>query len=298
MATRLPDACPAKLASVMHARISFAYAALNFILFLFEGTSLLQKHRGYITDAEVNMQRKENGGNGRGYITDVEVKMQRKENDGNGRGYITDAEVLELQRELYNTVDPMRVRDLLNKGTSPNIAFGDGCTSLHYAAYEGHYDKLVLLLRARADISILDDDGKTALQYAEERGKQECAHALQVETLTTITVHNVETGEDEQKKIPLKGAVAAMKRQREHAPKAAAVSRAEVQTVLKKIKVERDDAKQKAAAAEDDAEYQEEETKTMQIFSGKQTLAIERLVQLAKDAGVDTTAIKAAAKVL
>ena len=64
-----------------------------------------------------------------------------------------------------------------------------------------------------------------------------------------------------------------------------------------KVKVERDGEKAKAAAYQNDAEYQQEETGTMQTFSGRQTCTIERLVKLATELGGDPAAIKAAARV-
>lgn len=117
----------------------------------------------------------------------------------------------------------------------------------------------------------------------------------------THTVLNVETGKDERAVFPFGKAVLQESRKRAREQEAvvkAAAFRAQTDAAIKRIKVERDGEKQKAARAEDEAEYQELETQTMQIFSGKQTLAIERLVQLAKDAGIDQMAIKAAAKVL
>ena len=54
----------------------------------------------------------------------------------------------------------------------------DGCTALHFAACAGAGSKVRVLLRAGADALLRDDEGKTALQHAEEGGKQQAADAL------------------------------------------------------------------------------------------------------------------------
>lgn len=67
---------------------------------------------------------------------------------------------------------------------------------------------------------------------------------------------------------------------------------------VKKIKVERDDAKTRASTAEEDVSDQQGETQTMITFSAKQTDAIGRLKLLAKSLGGDQNAIDDAADVL
>lgn len=119
----------------------------------------------------------------------------------------------------------------------------------------------------------------------------------QITELTTVTVINVETGKDEKRTLPVEEVLATRKRQHEDAPQAAAAARSDASAVIKKVKVERDGANAKAAAAADDAEYHEGETSTMHIFSGRQTSTIERLVQLATELGGDPVVIKAAAQV-
>lgn len=121
----------------------------------------------------------------------------------------------------------------------------------------------------------------------------------QIKKLTTRTVFNVDTGKDEVVELSLEEALEEKKRKRESEPQAtakAAASRSATGAAIKKIKLERNTAKGKAAAAVDEAEYQEEETKTMQIFSAKQTDAIDRLKDIAKAAGADPVAVDAAAK--
>eukprot|EP00729_Bicosta_minor_P011375 gene11375-16375_t len=116
----------------------------------------------------------------------------------------------------------------------------------------------------------------------------------QIKSLTTVTVINVETGQAEEQTNPYDKELETRKRQRNVAPEVAA-TRAAARAVLKQVKVERDDANVKAAKAMDDAEYQEEETSTAYTFSGRQTDAIDRLVQLATAAGCDPVAVKEAA---
>ena len=53
----------------------------------------------------------------------------------------------------------------------------------------------------------------------------------------------------------------------------------------------------KALAAEEAAKYYEDETSTMHVFSGKQTSTIDRLKELALNAGVDVAIVIDAAKV-
>jgi len=144
-------------------------------------------------------------------------------------------------------------------------------------------------------------------------------------------VHNVDTGQEEFEQQSVQAALGSKKRQREGEPKAAQalqrVVRVKIEAVQGQAAAEQlaaaaegaaaaavgeaaaaenkataaegkaVAAEGKAAAALDDAKYQEEETTTMQIFSGAQTLAIERLIRLAQDADVCPQAIAAAAKV-
>ena len=118
----------------------------------------------------------------------------------------------------------------------------------------------------------------------------------QLDALTTVTVINVETGEDESKTLSPETVSANQKRQRDHAPAAAAATRDSVAKVIKTIKVELGAANEKAAAAEVDVEDQMDETQNMINFSGRQTIAIDRLKELAKELGGDPSAIQAAGK--
>ena len=52
------------------------------------------------------------------------------------------------------------------------------------------------------------------------------------------------------------------------------------------------------AAAEEESKYHEEETVTMQIYSGKQTSAIDKLKALALQAGVDAAVVAEAANLM
>ena len=129
---------------------------------------------------------------------------------------------------------------------------------------------------------------------------REAATQNKLKALTTRTTHNIETGKDETVVVPLEKALDDMKRRRENEPEAtakAAAVRSETGATMKKIKVERDTAKSKAAAAADDGEYQREETNIMQIFSAKQTDAIDRLKEVAIAAGADPMTVETASKI-
>ena len=133
----------------------------------------------------------------------------------------------------------------------------------------------------------------------------------QVAALTSMTVHNVDSGADETQPGNVKQVVADRARlQGAASTAAAAASRIAGGRAIKKIKLERDDANQQAAAASDDAaaahaahegaleevDYQQGENQTMINFSNEKMDAIDRLVTLAKTAGCDPEAIRAAAK--
>lgn len=120
----------------------------------------------------------------------------------------------------------------------------------------------------------------------------------QVKQLTTITVFNVETGEDEIQQLPIAKVLESRKRQREVVPQKAAEARKEVTKVVKKIKVERDVAAKRAADAEEDVEAEQEERQTMITFSAKQTDAIDRLKVMCKRLGGNPAEVEDAADVL
>ena len=153
------------------------------------------------------------------------------------------------------------------------------------------------LTRAVQDQHELKVKMATLAQQAAASEARASSLEQQLTELTTVTVINVETGKDEKRTLPVEEVLATRKRQHEDAPQAAAAARSDASAVIKKVKVERDGAKAKAAAAADDAEYYEGETGTMHIFSNRQTCTIERLVQLATELGGDPAAIKAAAQV-
>eukprot|EP00729_Bicosta_minor_P008105 gene8105-4553_t len=116
----------------------------------------------------------------------------------------------------------------------------------------------------------------------------------QIKKLTTRTVFNVETDKDEVVELSLEEALEELKRKRENEPQAtatAASSRIATGAAIKKIKIERNEAKEEALD-------QEEERGYMNIHSSKQTATIDRLAQLARDLGADPATIKEAAKVM
>jgi ankyrin repeat protein len=55
---------------------------------------------------------------------------------------------------------------LLTMGADPNIQTKTGWTALHRLAYHGYVEGFKLLIKAGADSSIKDDDGRTALDVA------------------------------------------------------------------------------------------------------------------------------------
>lgn len=74
--------------------------------------------------------------------------------------------------------DAAMVKNLLEKGATPDARQQSGWTSLHSAASQGNAE-IVRLLRARgADVSARTDDDKTAADLAEERGHAALAESL------------------------------------------------------------------------------------------------------------------------
>jgi uncharacterized protein len=70
------------------------------------------------------------------------------------------------------------VRMLLDKGANPNAKSQSGSTPLHTAAFTGDVASLELLMKHRADPSIRNNEGKTAIDVATERGQTEVARVL------------------------------------------------------------------------------------------------------------------------
>ncbi|MFM1897214.1 MAG: Phosphocholine transferase AnkX [Pseudomonadota bacterium] len=62
------------------------------------------------------------------------------------------------------------LQSLLEDGTDPDIAYGDGTTALHWASYHDHLDSARRLLEAGADVNATTDLGVTALWLAAENG--------------------------------------------------------------------------------------------------------------------------------
>lgn len=118
-----------------------------------------------------------------------------------------------------------------------------------------------------------------------------------LDELTTVTVHNLETGEDEKKVMPAAAVLQNQRRRREEGSKAAAAVRVETSNAIKRIKVERDLATGKAMAAEEDVEDAHDDYQTMINWSEKQKAAITKLKELAKATGASRAQIDAAAKV-
>lgn len=94
-------------------------------------------------------------------------------------------------------MNPHRIGWLLNHGADVNglDRQGKGETPLHYAASNGLFASVKLLVDAGADLSIRNIHGQTALDYAEDQGDEEIADYLRAvelalkekEALTRIT---------------------------------------------------------------------------------------------------------------
>merc|ERR1712210_188752 len=71
----------------------------------------------------------------------------------------------------------------VNKSSHRRRAQGNGTwkeTALQIAAYNGNANIVRLLLRCpKTDLTVKDDDGKTALDWAKEKGNEECARAIE-----------------------------------------------------------------------------------------------------------------------
>ena len=122
----------------------------------------------------------------------------------------------------------------------------------------------------------------------------------QLEKLTSVTVFNVEIGEDEKQTIPADVAIQSQKQRREKAPQAAAAAaaaRAEASNFVKTIKLERDDAKDNARAAAESVEDTQDNYQYMITHSERQKQAIVKLKELAAESGANAAEIEAAAKV-
>ena len=70
------------------------------------------------------------------------------------------------------------VKFLLDHGADPNIQAPSGRTALQVAAMNGRYSHVKTLAIAGADTSLVDREGKTAEDYARERGHVEVATYL------------------------------------------------------------------------------------------------------------------------
>jgi len=69
---------------------------------------------------------------------------------------------------------------LLDAGADVNIPDKLGYTPLMKAAYYGNYDIVSGLVNHDADLTRVDKDGKTALDFARERGHRKVSELLEV----------------------------------------------------------------------------------------------------------------------
>lgn len=75
-------------------------------------------------------------------------------------------------KEIIQTYDAQVIREAVNTGDE------DNATPLHCAASTGYRETIQLLIKAGAEKSIQDDEGKTALDYAVEFTHDEDIMAL------------------------------------------------------------------------------------------------------------------------
>ena len=144
-------------------------------------------------------------------------------------------------------------------------------------------DLKIELEKAKDDLAKLVAEKKECIKKLEASTERCDDLKAKLDALSTVPVHHLD-GEDGEEKVLSFEEALAQKRRREADAKADAER---LRDVIK-IKVE----------AQDDFKHQEEETSYMQIFSGKQTITIERLVQLAIDLGGDIATINEKARVL
>jgi ankyrin repeat protein len=67
---------------------------------------------------------------------------------------------------------------ILSQNFDPNVFADNGYTPLMYAAARGDAKMVALLLRNKADVSMISRDGNTAIELALRIGSQECAEIL------------------------------------------------------------------------------------------------------------------------
>lgn len=85
---------------------------------------------------------------------------------------------LPLHAALAGPLSPSGVRALLEAGSPPDAKQQAGYTALHAAAMNGSGERVDLLLAFGADPAVAADDGRTAADFARERGHAELADRL------------------------------------------------------------------------------------------------------------------------
>ena len=70
------------------------------------------------------------------------------------------------------------IGELLDKGSSVNAVQRYGQTVLHFACYLSQYERISMLLLARADSRIQDKSGETPIQFAKD---SDCIQLLRIQ---------------------------------------------------------------------------------------------------------------------
>ena len=78
--------------------------------------------------------------------------------------------------------DLIKVKRMLENDPELIHAFPDGATALHYAAAHGHLDVVKYLVANGADVTRLDERGRTAEAWARQNSQMETADYLKLAT--------------------------------------------------------------------------------------------------------------------
>jgi len=93
----------------------------------------------------------------------------------------------QLHHAIYNYNTPDKIKELLDKGSDPNIKDKYGNTPMHLAALRNNHTALLELLKARKkiDINAINDEGNTALHNAVLKGN--------ADSMAILLLHHADT---------------------------------------------------------------------------------------------------------